>query len=89
MEWHKKVLFALSIWWRDIKSFPGKIKRRVWNKRILLRWHRLWVRDDEFHQSLDINTAAMIEMNKKEGDSYLADLIKRRESAHQRDLAKR
>lgn len=89
MKWHKEVLFVLSVWWINIKSLPGKIKRRIWNKHILLWWHRLWVRDDEFHQSLDIDTGAMLEMNKKERDLYLKDLLKRRESAHQKNLTKR
>ena len=88
MDWYKKVRFVLFVWWLDIKSLPGKIKRCIWNKRILFWWHRLWIRKDEFHSSLDMDGAAMLEMNKQERKKYLADLVRRREIAHQRDLAK-
>ena len=70
----------------NIKNLPGSIKRRMWNKHILLFWHRLWVRKDEFHKSLDMNGVAMLEMNKKERKKYITDLVRRREIAHQRDI---
>ena len=85
---HKEVRLVLFVRWLDIKSLPGKIKRRIWNKRLLLWWYRLWVREDEFHRSLDMDVAAMLEMNERERKKYLADLVHRREIAHQRDLAK-
>ena len=88
MKWHEKIRIVLYVWWLDVKSLPGKIKRRIWNKHILLRWHRLWIRKDEFHRSLDMDGAAMLEMNEQERSKYLADLARRREIAHQRDLAK-
>ncbi|OQA38740.1 MAG: hypothetical protein BWY51_00782 [Parcubacteria group bacterium ADurb.Bin316] len=88
MKWHKKVRIVLYVWWLDVKSLPGKIKRRIWNKHILLWWHRLYIRKDEFHRSLNMDGAAMLEMNEKERKKYLADLVRRREIAHQRDLTK-
>jgi hypothetical protein len=88
MKWHKKVRIVLYVWWLNVKSLPGKIKRRIWNKHILLWWHRLYIRKDEFHRSLNMDGAAMLEMNEKERKKYLADLVHRREIAHQRDLAK-
>lgn len=83
-----KIRIVLSIWWLDIKLLPGKIKRRIWNKHIQLWWHKLWIRKDEFHHSLNMNGAAMLEMNEQEKEKYLADLVRRREIAHQKDMAK-
>jgi hypothetical protein len=88
MKWHKKVRILFYIWWLDLKSLPGKIKRNIWNKHILLWWYRLWIRKDELHRSLDIDGSAMLEMNEQEEKEYLADLFRRREIAHQRGSAK-
>lgn len=49
-------------------------------------WHRLFIRQDEFHKSLNMNALAMLEMTPKEQENYLKDLCRRREIAHQRDL---
>ncbi len=67
-----------------IRLLPGKIKRRIWNKHVLLWWNRLWIRKDEFHRSLDLDVEAMFEMNKKEQTRYLADITRRREIAHKK-----
>jgi|GEM_PF-3095624 len=80
MTWCKK------IWRYETRSFLDKIKRCVWNKHLLLWWHRLWIRKDEFHNSLNIDSDAMMEMDEREKEEYLANLIKRRKAAHQRDL---
>lgn len=62
------------------------LKRRIWNKRILLWWYRLWIRKDEFHQSLATDPLALICMDKEEEIKYFEDLNKRREIAHKRSL---
>ncbi|MEA1936606.1 MAG: hypothetical protein U9N04_00660 [Patescibacteria group bacterium] len=80
MKRHKKVR---NSWWLDVN--PEKIKRRIWNRYILLFWHRLYIRKDEFHPSLDIDMSAMLEMNEKEKEEYLTDLVRRRKVAHRRD----
>lgn len=49
-------------------------------------WHRLWIRKDEFHHSLDMDTYAMMDMKADERKRYLTDLIRRRNSAHRRDI---
>jgi hypothetical protein len=67
-------------------EMPSKIRRRVWNKRIKLFWNRLWIRSDEFHQSLDMDVAAMLEMTSEEQAEYLKDLARRRRLAHCEDL---
>jgi len=86
MKLREKIWIVFSIWWLDIKSMPKKAKRRIWNKHILLRWHRLWVRKDEFHSSLSMDPAAMFGMEEREVKKYFKDLIRRRDIAHQRDL---
>jgi len=53
--------------------------------RIKLFWDRLWIRKDEFHKSLNMDVMAMLDMNEKEQEEYLADLVKRRNIAHDRD----
>lgn len=72
--------------WYKIKDFPGKTKRRIWNKRILLTWNRLWIRKDEFDRSLNMDVNALLEMNDEEREHYVWDLIRRRQIAHDRDL---
>ena len=62
--------------------------KKIWNKRLLLWWYRLWIRKDEFHKSLDIDPDAMMEMDEEEKERYLADLVRRRKKAHQKDLAR-
>lgn len=62
------------------------IWRFCWNRGIKLIWYKLWIREDEFYQSLDIDFNAICDMNKKELSEYLNDLTKRRQIAHERDL---
>jgi len=78
-------LFAL---WRDLKALPGTIKRRVWNKHLLLWWHRLWIRENEFDRSLRLDPGAILEMDEEERKKYIRDLVRRRNTAHERDLAR-
>ncbi len=49
-------------------------------------WHKLWVRRDEFHPSLDMDVAAMLNMNHTDKRNYLDNLTLRRRMAHDRDL---
>ncbi len=61
---------------------------KIWNKRtpirtrLILWWHRLWLRDDEFHHSLDINVKIMEHMCDCEKERYSNDLAGRRFRAH-------
>jgi hypothetical protein len=63
-----------------------RLRYRIWNASILLWWYRLWIREDEFHRSLDMDLLAMRAMNKKQKERYLEDLSRRRRIAHERDL---
>ncbi len=60
----------------------SSLKRQIWNKRLLLWWYRLWIRKDEFHQSLKIDPEALACMSPEEQKKYLKDLCERREIAH-------
>jgi len=42
-----------------------------------LWWHRLWIRKDEFHRSLDMDCGAMLQMNPKQRQNYMSDLDNR------------
>ena len=74
--------------WYKARLSLDKIKRCVWNKRFRLWWRQLWIRKDEFHNSLDIDPEAMMEMDKRERGGYFSNLMNRRKTAHQRDLAR-
>ena len=86
MSQYEKIKYFLIVWWYDVKLLPSKIKRRIWNKHILLWWYKLWIRKDEFHHSLDMDGVAMLEMNEQERKKYFVNLVRRREKAHQRNL---
>lgn len=66
----------------------NKLKRKIWNKGILLWWYRLWVRSDEHHMSLSIDVDAAQEMTVDEYRLYLDDILRRRSVAHERDLSR-
>lgn len=82
----KKLLLSFQLFLMELRELPSKIKRRIWNKCILLWWNRLWIRKDEFHPSLNSDVEAMMEMTKEEKTAYLKDLMIRRRIAHLRDL---
>ena len=54
--------------------------------RIRVWWNFLWIRKDEFHNSLNMDGSAMLTMNEKQKERYLSELVKRREIAHERGL---
>jgi len=60
--------------------------RRIWLIGIKLKWNKLWIRKNEFHNSLNIDGEAMFYMNEKQRERYINDLVKRRNIAHERDL---
>ncbi len=49
-------------------------------------WHTLWVRKNEFHPSLDVDTRIEEWLRKKGNNGYMKDLLKRRQIAHENDL---
>ncbi len=77
-----KLLLLLNL----LKLWALITKRHLWNKRLRLWWHKLWIREDEFHESLNMDIEAMLVMNKKEREAYIKDLIKRRDIAHRREV---
>ena len=64
------------------------IRRRIWNAGIKLFWHRLFIRKDEFHPSLNMDIEAMMVMDQKKLERYRNDIARRRWIAHKRDLAR-
>ena len=56
--------------------------------KIRLWWNKFFIRKDEFHKSLNMDINAMLEMSKAEQESYIQDLVRRRNIAHERDINK-
>jgi hypothetical protein len=75
-----------DIFWRT--WIPFRICRRL-RGRWSVWWDRRYGGDDEFHRSLDMNIGAMLTMTRDEMDRYLADLCRRRQEHHDRDLDER
>lgn len=75
-----------------ISEIIDKIKYKINYELVMLKhrprlfWDRLWIRKDEFHASLDMNVRACFDMNEKDRNEYIIDLIRRRNIAHERDL---
>jgi hypothetical protein len=59
---------------------------RMLKHRPKLFWDALYVREDEFHKSTDMDIVAMMDMNKEDRSKYTRDLCRRRDIAHRRDL---
>ena len=81
----KKLLYLLVIYYWSISnklSFVGNF----FHSRLKLFWYRLYIRKDEFHQSLNIDIEAMLSMNKKQQHNYMEDLGRRRNIAHIREF---
>lgn len=79
------------VWW-NIKMMEMEHKLtnlwwRIWNKRLRLWWHRLWLRRNEFDKSLNNDRLAMQVMTEEEQVQYRNDLMHRRWLAHLRDEA--
>lgn len=56
-----------------------KHRPRLW-------WNKLFIRSNEFHSSLDMDAYALVDMNENDRKKYIADLIRRRNIAHERDM---
>ncbi len=59
--------------------------RKIWRKRIVLFWNRLFIREDELHPSLDFDPEAFSFMDKEEREKYDKELSRRRQIAHDRE----
>lgn len=84
-KWLKRLLDRLVIW------LSATINAAIYQLKLLpyrphLWWHKAWIRNDEFDRSLDLDAAAMMRMNKADREKYMADLMRRRNLAHERDL---
>ncbi len=52
-----------------------------------LFWDSIWIRSDEFHQSLDLNVFAYMDMNEYDRQQYISNLVKRRNIAHEKEIS--
>ena len=74
------------VWYFYVKEPCKHIKSIIWNRGIKLFWNRLWIRENEFHKSLNTDIYALMYMNSKQRDKYYTKLAKRRDIAHKQDM---
>ena len=72
--------------WMEFKESIFNIKRIIWNRTIKRKWYKLWIREDEFHKSLDLDMNAMLVMTHEQLEEYYAEIGRRRKIAHDRDF---
>jgi hypothetical protein len=53
-----------------------------------LIWDSIWLRSDEFHQSLDLSAFAYMDMNEYDRQQYIRNLVRRRNAAHEKEKPK-
>ena len=85
---HRKLqrLLDLLVMWLIDALEQTAYQLRLLPHRPRMLWHKLWIRKDEFHHSLDLDVSAMMRMNKADQQKYLTDLMYRRNVAHEIDL---
>ena len=71
----KHTIFTLFVCWLCIHLPLNRLR---------LTWHGLWIRQDEFHPSLNIDVKAVSAMDTKRLGQYYKTLIDRRDIAHKR-----
>jgi hypothetical protein len=71
---------------RKIRSRILYLKCRLCNAGLKLFWYRLFIRKDVFHPSLDLDVLAMLAMSPEKVRWYVADVMRRRDIAHRRDI---
>ena len=76
----------LELLWLVLREELVNLRRRIWNKHILLWWYKLYIRRNEFHKSLNTDIDAMLVMDEDELVAYFNDLYRRRKIAHQREF---
>lgn len=81
----KKIQFGLLVMCWEITDKLSFV-RMFFSSRLKLFWYRLWIRKDEFHQSLNIDTEVMLTMSNKQRQNYRDDLNRRRNVAHMREF---
>lgn len=81
----KKIQFGLLVMYWEITDKLSFV-RMFFSSRLKLFWYRLWIRKDEFHQSLNIDTEVMLTMSNKQRQNYRDDLNRRRNVAHMREF---
>ena len=76
----------IQIAYHETKQCILYFVRRMWLVGIKNKWNKLWIRKDEFNNSLDMNGEMLIHMTEKEREKYMIDLVRRRNIAHERGL---
>lgn len=63
-----------------------RYQARMLKHRPKMIWNRAFIRRDEFHRSLNMDVFAMCDMTDADRQRYIADMIRRRNIAHERDI---
>lgn len=48
-------------------------------------WFHVWINENEFHSSLDLDVDAMVKMSPEKRDEYVSSIVYKRGRAHQMD----
>ncbi|MFA5766431.1 MAG: hypothetical protein WC919_00720 [Candidatus Paceibacterota bacterium] len=56
----------MHCYWANMCEEMTELRRRIWNKWLLLWWYRLFIRRNEFHRSLNSDFDAMLAMDSSE-----------------------
>ena len=80
----------IQIAYHETKQWILYIVRRMWLVGVVHKWNKVWIkvwiRKNEFDKTLDMDSEMMMHMKKDEREKYMVDLVKRRNSAHERGL---
>lgn len=80
----RKELFKIRI--QLLKDNIRFMLNRLWYVHIRQWWYELWIRKDEFHQSLDMDFMVLAHMNEGERNKYAEAIVRRRNIAHEKSL---
>lgn len=74
---------------KRLRNFFDKFDRLLCRKlpgALRIRWSKLWIREDEFHPSLDFDRDYAVTLPIQKQAAYWGDLSNRRDIAHARSL---
>lgn len=88
-DWWRRFYLECRQFYLQWKWFCVRSWKQVWlfiSFRPKELCHRLWIRKDEFHSSLDLDSRAMMLMTDKQCEKYIMRISRARMIAHERDL---
>ena len=80
-------ILSIDWWYNLFFSIREKFYRarvRIWNGGLLLWWHRLWIRKDEFDFSLSMDHELLAVLSPKEQEKYHNNRVIQMNAAHKK-----